>query len=137
MDTSRNVIFNVLAKDIAATAAFYKSVFRYRELFASPWHVVLGPESGQGLEIGIIDWVSEFVPRSARGVPGGAYLSLVVDDVAAVIERARAFDIEIVEDVRVLGVGEARAVLRDPNGVVIDVTTPEAQFSLPPRHSVA
>ena len=135
-DTRPHVIFNVLAKDIATTAHFYKTLLDYRELLASDWYVVLGPQFGLGTEIGVIDWVSEFVPRAARGTPGGSYLSIVVADVQAVVARARLLEAEIVEDVRVLRRDEARAIIRDPNGVVLDITTSEAQFSLPPQHAV-
>jgi catechol 2,3-dioxygenase-like lactoylglutathione lyase family enzyme len=130
------VIFNILAKDVGTSAAFYQQLAGFEVVGQADWYVTLTSPSMPGFELGLIDQVSEFVPRAARGTVGGLYLTLLVPDVAAAVELARGMDVEIVEEPTIVAEGWSRAVLRDPNGVVIDLSTEAAQLTLPPRHAV-
>ena len=78
-ETNR-IIFNILAKDVEETARFYEALCGLTRLYTSDWYIVLTPGEGRSYEPGIIDEVSEFVPKAARGLFAGGYLTLVVDD---------------------------------------------------------
>ena len=121
---TNRVIFNILAKDIEVTARFYQMLFGLERLYTSDWYIVLTPSGELAYELGIIDEVSEFVPKAARGLFAGGYLTLVVDDVHAAHARARDMGIDIVSKPTALGYGQMQMVLRDPNGVVVDISTP-------------
>ena len=56
------------------------------------------------------------------------FLTLVVDDVFAAVERARALEVEIIEEPVALDYGQTRALIRDPNGLVIDLSTPTVEL---------
>ena len=130
------VIFNILARDVGTSAEFYQRLAGFQPVRQAEWYVTMTSPTMPGFELGLIDQVSEFVPRAARGTVGSFYLTLVVADVAQAVALARQMDVEVVEEPSVLGGGWSRAVLRDPNGVVLDISTQAAQLTLPPRHHV-
>lgn len=136
MPIAHRVSVNLLTRDIAASVAFYQALCGYQQVHAEEWYAILaaGPESS--FQLGLIDWVSEFVPRAARGEAQGSYIEIVVDDVAAAVDAIRSFDTEIIEEPTVWG-EQTRAVIRDLDNHVIDLTTPHARFTLPPRKTVA
>lgn len=121
---TNRVIFNILAKDIEVTARFYEMLFGLERLYTSDWYIVLTPSGELAYELGIIDEVSEFVPKAARGLFAGGYLTLVVDDVWAVHARAQEMDVEVVTPPTAMAYGQTQMVLRDPNNVVLDISTP-------------
>lgn len=129
MPTANRIIFNVLARDIEETARFYEELCGLKRIYDSDWYIVLTPTGemvSPRYELGIIDQVHQFVPRPARGHFSGGYLTIVVEDVFAVHERARAMDIEVVTPPTPLDYGQTQMILRDPNGVVVDISTPTA-----------
>lgn len=122
-ETNR-IIFNILAKDIGETARFYETLCGLSRLYTSDWYIVLTPGDERSYELGIIDEVSEFVPKAARGLFAGGYLTLVVDDVHAANARARDMEADIVSPPTALDYGQTQMLLRDPNGVVLDISSP-------------
>lgn len=128
MARTDRIIFNILAHDIEETAHFYETLCGLKRVYTSDWYIVLTPtgELGKAMcyELGIIDQVHENVPRAARGVFEGGYLTIVVDDVQAAHQRAEALGADIVRPPEATGYGQTKMILRDPNGVVVDISTP-------------
>ncbi|CDP52440.1 VOC family protein [Paradevosia shaoguanensis] len=136
MPVTHRIRFNILCKDLSDSAAFYQRVFGMVETETHGWLRVFSLPGETRLELGLIDEVSEFVPRGARGIVEGAYITFVIEDVVAAVHAAHAEGVEIVEDAR--GFGNAvHAVIRDPNGIVIDLFTPEAAVQMPPSELLA
>lgn len=130
------LVYNILAKDLATSALFYERLAGFQPIGTSDFQVVLAAPGG-GVEIALIDQVSEFVPRGARGVIQGTFMTLVLEDVVHAVNLAREMGVEVVEEAQTIGGGATRAVIRDPNGLIIDLATPGAELYLPPRDSVA
>jgi predicted enzyme related to lactoylglutathione lyase len=124
----RNVRFNILCKNLRDSVAFYRALANFETVEEGGWYVVL-TAPGRGLELGLIDQVSEFAPRHAWGMHEGAYLTLVVDNVFTTLQRARDLGVEIIEEPVALDYGQTRALIRDPNGLVIDLSTPTAELA--------
>ncbi|WP_158541556.1 VOC family protein [Pelagibacterium lacus] len=131
MASTHRIVFNILARDVEETAAFYETLCGLKRLYTSNWYIVLSPdgEAGEAMryELGIIDQVHENVPRAARGHFSGGYLTIVVDDVHAAHERARLMGIDIVVPPTPLDYGQTQMIVRDPNSVVVDISTPTPQ----------
>ena len=120
----RRVLFNILCKDLERSTAFYRGLADFSLVYDSDWYVVLTAPGVPGLELGLIDEASEFTPDHTRGAREGAFLTLVVDDVFAAVERARQLDAGVIEEPVALDYGQTRAMIRDPDGMVIDLSTP-------------
>lgn len=124
MSVLNRVLFNVLCKDLAASTSFYRQLFGLETVYDSDWFVVLSPAGQPNVQIGLIDQMSQFTPRHAWGMHEGTYLTFEVDDVFEVLDRARAMGADIVSEAIALDYGQTRGLIRDLNGMVIDVSTP-------------
>jgi catechol 2,3-dioxygenase-like lactoylglutathione lyase family enzyme len=125
----RHVRFNILCKNLRDSVAFYQALANFEILHQRDWQVILTMKGHPGLELALIDQISEFAPRHAWGMHEGAYLTLVVDNVFTALERARDLKVEIIEEPVALDYGQTRALIRDPNGLVIDLSTPTAELA--------
>ncbi len=130
MPALNRVLFNVLCKDLSASVTVYRQVLDLETTYESEWFVTLSPKGQPGIEIGLIDQVSQFTPRHAWGMHEGTYLTFVVDDVYEVLERARVLGAEVVSEPVALDYGQTRALICDLNGMVLDISTPTAELGL-------
>lgn len=123
---------NVLTDDVAATRDFYVDLLGFRVAFDSDWFVNLTTagldvESGHGSptgELGIWRRDHELIPTEFQRSPAGVVLSFVVDDVDAVHADAVERGLPVVAPPRDLFYGQRQLLLRDPNGALVDVSTP-------------
>lgn len=132
----RRLVLSLLTRDVERNAKFYSLLCGISEVQRSDAYILLAGPAGTSMEIALIDWVSELVPRAARGEPQGSYLSLVIDDVEIALTLVREFGLEIVEETRGEQ-GVLQAVVRDLDGRVIELSTPEVHLILPPKQTVA
>ena len=114
---------SVFAEDLPAVRDFYVSLFVWKISFDSDWFVHLQAEVDENIELGILRRDHEIVPEQFRAAPRGAMLTIVVEDVDTLHERARASGLEILEAPRDLFYGQRRMVLRDPAGTMVDVSS--------------
>lgn len=133
MAHTHRIRFNILAKDIQQSMRFYRRVFGMVEAEGESrsWVKVLVLPGEKRFEVALVDEVSEYVPRGSRGIAEGAYITFVVDDVVAAVVEAHEEGVEVIEDAYGAG-NDIHAVIRDPNGVIIDLFTPEAARHTPP-----
>ncbi|MEO1019072.1 MAG: VOC family protein [Pseudomonadota bacterium] len=117
---------NILSDDLAASSRFYVETLGMKVHFESDWFIILVNEGRHPFELGILKRTSEIVPESDRQTPQGLMLTFVVEDVEQVYADAQARGLTIVEPPRNLFYGQRRLLLRDPNGVLIDVSTPSS-----------
>lgn len=129
MPALNRVLFNVLCSDLSQSTTFYRELFDLDTIYESDWYVVLSPKGQPAIEIGLIDQVSQFTPRHAWGMHEGTYLTFVVDDVFGTMERAKALGAEVVAEPVALDYGQTRGLIQDPNGMVIDISTPTEQLA--------
>lgn len=125
----QRVIFNLVAQDVAATADFYTSIVGMKRHFDSDWYIILTPEDGGVLELGIIAADSPITPPQAVSDTPSGYLTLVVEDVQVAHTNATKIGADIIELPTPMAYGQTRMLIRDPNGVVVDVSslTPRAE----------
>lgn len=122
---------NVLTDDLAATRDFYVDLLGLKVAFDSDWFVNLTSEvdtgagaAGPAGEMGIWRRDHELIPEQFRQVPAGVVVSFVVDDVDAVHDHARSRGMPIVAPPRNLFYGQRQLLVTDPNGALVDVSTP-------------
>jgi predicted enzyme related to lactoylglutathione lyase len=92
--------------------------------FDSDWFVILTHPDADGLELGILQRSHDIVPQSVRSAPSGIIVTFVVDDCDAVHDRARACNARVLEKPTDMFYGQRRMLLCDPDGTVVDVSSP-------------
>jgi len=130
MSVLNRVLFNVLCKDLTDSADFYRELFDLDTIYESDWFVVLTPKGQPSVQIGLLDQMSQYTPRHAWGMHEGTYLTFEVTDVFAVLDKARALGADVVSEPTALDYGQTRALIRDLNGMVIDISTPTKEALL-------
>jgi catechol 2,3-dioxygenase-like lactoylglutathione lyase family enzyme len=133
----RKLVTNLLSRDVERCAAFYKLLCGLSEVRRADAYILLGAADGESAQLAVIDWVSELVPRAARGISAGAFLSFVLDDMEAALAVARDFDLEIVEQTPADSPEPIQAIIRDIDGRVVELATPAAHLALAPKQRVA
>ena len=122
------IITNLCSNNISASKAFYTNLFNFEIAFESDWFVNLVSE-GSGLELGIMQADHELVPEAYKGKPNGMYITLVVDNAVAIYEKAKNLGIEVIQQPEITFYGQKRLLLKDPGGVLVDVSSPDADFN--------
>jgi catechol 2,3-dioxygenase-like lactoylglutathione lyase family enzyme len=107
----------IMTDDVAGTAAFYETHFRFEALFNSGWYIHLQSKEDEKVTLAVLD-----------GKVSGLLLNFEVEDVDAVYDAVRAADLPILLDIRDEDFGQRHFITADPNGVLIDVIKP-----IPPK----
>lgn len=120
------LLTNIMVENLGASADFYVGLLDLKRHFESDWYVILTDQAAQNFELGLIERNSALIPESHRGKPAGAYLTFVVPDADAVYQRALEQGCEILQKPRDEFYGQRRFLTRDPDGLMIDVSSPTA-----------
>ncbi|RVD54984.1 glyoxalase [Mesorhizobium sp. M2D.F.Ca.ET.185.01.1.1] len=114
----------LMTGDVAGTADFYVTHFRFEPLFASDWYVHLRSSEDRRVNLGIVQGDHETIPQEGRGRTSGLLINFEVRDPDAVYERVVAAGLPILRTLRDEPFGQRHFITRDPNGVLIDVIKP-------------
>jgi len=114
----------IQTEDVAATKAFYLDHLRFKTSFDSEWYCHLQSIEDAGVNIAILKSDHETVPVEGHGTVGGLILNFEVDDVDAEYQRVQAAGLPILKTLTDEAFGQRHFIIRDPNGVLIDVIKP-------------
>lgn len=112
--------------DVGATARFYQTNFGFSPVFTSDWYIHLQSDADPGVNLAILDGSHETIPESARGMTCHMLLNFEVEGARAEYDRLSALGLEVVKPLCDEDFGQRHFILKDPNGVLIDVITPIA-----------
>lgn len=118
--------------DVTGTAAFYCRHFRFRALFENDWYVHLQQTADPGVNLAVLHHDHETIPPENRGPTRGLILNFEVADVDAEAARLIAAGVPVAKPLQDEAFGQRHVILRDPNGLLIDLITP-----IPPDDSYA
>lgn len=117
------LMINICSTNLGASKSFYTKLFNFKVDYDSDWFVHLISED-KNLELGIIDVNNELVPKEFQDKPNGCYITLVLDELERIYKLAKAEDITIVQAPTDTFYGQRRLLLKDPDGMLIDVSSP-------------
>lgn len=118
---------NICSDKLQESKDFYISLFDFNVDYDSDWFVHLISKDKQ-LELGIIDKNNEIVHKDAQQDAKGFYMTFVVDNVDEFLEVATSKKFEIVEEPTNTFYGQRRLLLKDPNGILVDISAPIPNF---------
>ncbi len=114
---------NICSDKLPETRDFYTKLFDFTIDYDSDWFIHLISKNKQ-LELGIIDRTHEIVPKECQNQPQGFYITFVVENADAVFEMAKNNGFEIIAAPENTFYGQRRVLLKDPNGTMVDVSSP-------------
>ena len=117
---------NSLFPDICSNAIeeskeFYVSLLGFEPVFAIDWYVQLRSPTDKNLQIAFVRQDHASVPAGFRHSPRGVIVTVEMDDVDAVYQTARRLRCEIVLELRDEVWGQRHFMVRDPNGLLLDL----------------
>ncbi len=118
--------YPVLMTDrVGPTACFYEQHFRFARVFSSDWYIHLQSTEDPSVNLAILDGDNPTVPACAQGGRAtGLLLNFEVEDVDAEYARAQTHGLDVQLALRDEDFGQRHFIVRDPNGVLIDVIQP-------------
>lgn len=116
---------NICSAELTVTRDFYVGLLGFEVSFDSDWFVLLTAADSRA-SIGVMQRDHELVPEQIRGNATGMYLTVVVDDVEQSFARAKELGVPIIEEPTDLFYGQRRMLVTDPDGVLVDVSSPIA-----------
>lgn len=125
--TTNRLFCNILTDDLPRARRTYTQLFGLEVAFDSDWFVQLSGTGGG--ELGLLRRDHETVPTAHRQAPSGVVLTFVVDAVEPVLANARRLALEVVAEPHDTEYGLRRALLRDADGTLIDVSAPVAPLA--------
>jgi len=123
MQRINRLLINLLSSSLEESKHFYTTLFDFKAEFDSDWFVNLISES-RSLELGLIHPSSDIVPDGLPSAAQGFYLTFVVEDVEATYQLAQSKGYDITAAPHDTFYGQRRMLLRAPDGVVVDVSSP-------------
>lgn len=123
MANVNRLMTTICSNDLLESKRFFTSLFNFRIDYESDWFVHLVSE-GRGLELGIIDREHELIPEPWQAPAAGSYITFVVDDVDELFDKAKLLGFDIVQAPSATSYGQRRALLREPSGALIDISSP-------------
>lgn len=120
--TTRSIFPVVPAADVRRSRDFYRELLALTVVFDSTWYAQLHGHDDT-VQLGVVALGHDTVPASYRHTPRGVLISVEVDDVDAVHERAVAAGHRIVLDLRDEDFGQRHFMTVDPDGLLVDVIT--------------
>ena len=121
------IMTNICSDRLQESKNFYVKLFDFNVDYDSDWFVHLISNDKQ-LELGIIDRKNEIVPEEARNRPQGFYVTFVVDNADQLFEIAKTENFDILEPPVDTFYGQRRLLLKDPDGTVVDISSPIPDF---------
>ena len=118
---------NICSDNLVESKLFYTKLFDFDVDYDSDWFIHLISKDKQ-LELGIIDRTNEVVPKDYQDKPQGFYVTFVVDNTDDILEIAKSEKFEIVSEPSDTSYGQRRLLLKDPNGTLIDISSPIPNF---------
>lgn len=115
---------SILVADPERSARFYEQLLGMNRHGDFGWFVILTHEGIPGLEFGILNRDHETVPAALAKAAGGALLTFVVDNVTESYARAQAMEADVLEAPTDMPYGQRRMLVRDPDGLVLDISSP-------------
>ena len=128
MKVISRMMTNIVSEKLEESKVFYTKLFDFEVDYDSDWFIHLISKDKQ-LELGIISAGNEIVPREIDSNSAGYYITLVVDNADDVFEKAKAEGFLIILEPEDTFYGQRRVLLKDPNGTIVDVSSPIPNFS--------
>ena len=100
---------------------FYETLIGMKPVYEIDWYVQLRAEHDENVQIAFVAKDHPSVPQGFGVDPQGVLITLELDDVDSVYERARELELPVVQELCDEEWGQRHFMVTDPNGLLVDV----------------
>lgn len=112
---------DICSKHLPESRDFYVALFDFEVLFEIDWYIQLKSKHDDNLQLAFVRYDHESVPAGYEALPQGVVITLETDDVDPVYKKSQKLDCHTVFSPRDEVWGQRHFMLRDPNGLLVDV----------------
>jgi len=117
-----NSFYPVICTDnVKESKAFYINHFKFETAFDSNWYVSLKSYGDPAFELAILDHSHPTIPDGYRERAKGMLINMEVADADREYGRLMKARVPVVQEIRSEDFGQRHFIVRDPNGILIDV----------------
>lgn len=127
MKAINRMMTNICSDRLVESKEFYTKLFDFNIDYDSDWFVHLISKD-KHLELGIISRTNDIVPKGFQNNPQGFYITFVVQNVDDMLDIAKKERFEIISEPADTFYGQRRLLLKDPDGTLVDISSPMADF---------
>jgi catechol 2,3-dioxygenase-like lactoylglutathione lyase family enzyme len=114
----------VCCSDLNACRDFYRELLGLEVVFESGWYTALASTSDRSHQLAFVLQDHQSVPSPYGRPAAGVLVTVEVDDVDAIHERSSRLGLDVVLSLRDEAFGQRHFMVRDPNGILLDVVQP-------------
>ena len=121
----------ICVESVANCQRFYTNLFDFNTVFELDWYVQLQSPTDENLQLAFVQRGHDSVPKSFQQQPRGVIVTIEVDDVDTLYEKALTLQLEIPLALRDEDWGQRHFMTVDPEGLLADVVKmipPSSEF---------
>lgn len=111
-------------KEIDKVAKFYKKYFHFQTIFESDWYVHLQMEQNQDINLALVCFNHESIPKPYQHQTQGTLLNFEMDDIDDLYAELKNQKLTMLLDLRDEPWGQRHFIVCDPSGTMVDVIKP-------------
>ncbi|WP_370979707.1 VOC family protein [Agaribacterium sp. ZY112] len=114
---------DICSKNLLESKAFYISLLGFEVIFEIDWYIQLQSPRIEPIQIAFVDINHSSVPKEHQKIPQGVVVTVELDDVDAVYQKALALKLPVIVELCDEEWGQRHFMVEDPNGLLVDVYT--------------
>ena len=114
---------DICSKNLIESKAFYVSLLGFEVIFEIDWYIQLQSPSIEPVQIAFVKLNHPSVPKEYQKIPQGVVVTVEVDDVDGVYQKAFDLKLPIIVELCDEEWGQRHFMVEDPNGLLVDVYT--------------
>ena len=112
---------DICSKHLPESKAFYTRLFDFDVVFEIDWYIQLKSPDDENLQLAFVRYDHASVPEGYQQLPQGIVITVETNNVAPVYKKAQALNCDTVLPLRDEAWGQRHFMLRDPNGLLVDI----------------
>jgi catechol 2,3-dioxygenase-like lactoylglutathione lyase family enzyme len=114
----------ICSKHLTESRDFYVNLLDFTVAFDSDFYVLLQSPATPSLQLAFVEHAHDSVPSEFQVAPQGVLVTIEVDAVDPIHERAQGLGLRIAQELRDEVFGQRHFMTVDPNGLLVDVVQP-------------
>ena len=114
---------DICSRNLVKSKEFYVSLLGFEVIFEINWYIQLQSPSVEPIQIAFVEINHPSVPKGHQKTPQGVVVTVEVDDVDVVYQKALELNLPVVVDLCDEEWGQRHFMVEDPNGLLVDIYT--------------
>lgn len=121
-EVNMNSLYPVICVESAeASKKFYTSLLDFNIVFELNWYIQLQSPADENLQLAFVQRRHESVPKQFQDTPNGVVVTVEVDDVDTLYDKALDMHYDIALELKDEDWGQRHFMTVDPEGLLVDV----------------